>query len=131
MGAVAITLLIIAIALILLGLFVFAASVMEEDPSIFLLEILIVPLTVGCLGGVSAFKERTGVVCDVKTVQTDYTHEIIDGEIKQIPVYSYLILFMDEDGKYRTIITDDINYGLLKEGDSIVYSDKDTKEVGE
>lgn len=129
MGVAAIIFLFLAIVNILLGLFILVASVMEEDPSILLLEILIIPLTIVYFKGVFAFKERTGIVCDVKTVQTDYTHEIIDGEIKQIPVYSYLILFMDEGGKYRTITTDDINYGILKEGDSIVYKNENTKEI--
>lgn len=122
---------ILAIVNILLGSLVLVASVMEEDPSILLLEILIVPFTIVCFKGVFAFKERTGIVCDVKIVQTDYTHEIIDGEIKQTPVYSYLILFIDENGKYRTLTTDDIDYGILKEGDSIVYKDENTKEIGE
>lgn len=120
-----------AIVLILFGLFVFVASVIEKDPSILPFEIPIVFFIIICFGGVSEVKERTGIVCDVKIVQTDYTHEIIDGEIKQVPVYSYLILFMDEDGKYKTITTDDINYGILKKGDSIVYKDENTKEVGE
>lgn len=40
-----------------------------------------------------SLKEKVGIVCRVEKVQTSYTQTIIDGEIKQVPRYSYLILF--------------------------------------
>lgn len=88
-------------------------------------------LTVAFIGGANLFKEKVGIVCSVEKVPTSYTQTIIDGEIEQVPVYSYLILFQTEDGKYRTFTTTNINYGILKEGDSITYTLNSTKKIKE
>lgn len=131
MGAEAIVLLIIVIALILLGVGLTVTGLVEEDPVVVPFIIIVGFFATICLMAISDVVERTGIVYSVETVQTDYVHEIVDGEIKQVPVYSYLILFTDEDGKYRTITTKDINYGILKEGDTIIYKNGNTKEVNE
>lgn len=131
MGAEAIVLLIIVIALIFLGVGLGVIGLVEEDSDVVPYIIIIGFFATICLAAISDVVERTGTVYSVETVQTGYAHEIVDGEIKQVPVYSYLILFTDEDGRYRTINTKDINYGLLKEGDTIIYKNENTKEVGE
>lgn len=131
MGAEAIVLLIIVIALILLKVGLTVIGLVEEEPAVVPFIIITGFFVTICLMAISDVVERTGTVYSVETVQTGYVHEIVDGEIKQVPVYSYLILFTDEDGRYRTIITENINYGLLKEGDTIIYKNEDTKEVNE
>lgn len=77
------------------------------------------------------FVNRTGTVCEVVEIQTGYVETIINGEIELVPSYSYQILFLDEDGKYRTFTTTDIHYAVLKEGDSITYTEVDTDRVKE
>jgi hypothetical protein len=72
---------------------------------------------------------RTGTVCEVVKVQTGYTETIINEEIKLVPFYSYQILFLDEDGKYRVFTTTDIHYAVFKEGDSITYTKRSTDIV--
>lgn len=131
MGATATVLLVIAIVCIFAGILLITIGLIEEDPVVVPFIIITGFFATICLAGMSDVVERTGTVYSVETIQTGYAHGIIDGEIKQVPVYSYLILFTDEDGRYRTIITENINYGLLKEGDTIIYKNEDTKEVNE
>lgn len=88
-------------------------------------------LTVILIGGSVPFREKAGVVCSVEKVPTSYTQTIRDGEIEQVPVYSYLILFQTEDGEYRTFTTTNINYGILKEGDPITYTIDSTEKIKE
>lgn len=83
------------------------------------------------IGGLNFFKEKVGIVCSVEKVQTSYTQTIRDGEIERVPVYSYLILFQTEDGKYRTFTTTNVNYGILKEGDPITYTIDSTEKIKE
>ena len=78
-----------------------------------------------------SLKEKVGTVCSVEKVQTSYTQMIIDGEIEQVPRYSYLILFQTEDGEYRILTTTNVNYGILKEGDSITYTLDSTEKIKE
>lgn len=88
-------------------------------------------LAIALIGLSTFFKEKVGTVCSVEKIQTSYTQTIIDGEIEQAPVYSYLILFQTEEGEYRTFTTTNINYGILKEGDSITYTLDSTKKIKE
>lgn len=78
-----------------------------------------------------SLKEKVGTVCSVEKVQTSYTQMIIDGEIEQVPRYSYLILFQTEDGEYRILTTTNVNYGILKEGDPITYTLDGTEKIKE
>lgn len=78
-----------------------------------------------------SLKEKVGIVCSVEKVQTSYTQMIIDGEIEQVPRYSYLILFQTENGEYRILTTTNVNYGILKEGDSITYTLDGTEKIKE
>ena len=73
--------------------------------------------------------DRTGTVCEVVKVQTGYTEAIVNEEIELVPFYSYQILFLDEDGKYRVFTTTDIHYTVLKKGDQITYTKMSTDEV--
>ena len=98
-----------------------------------MLPLLFVPLVLGIVFIVVSIslKEKVGTVCSVEKVQTSYTQMIIDGEIEQVPRYSYLILFQTEDGEYRILTTTNVNYGILKEGDSITYTLDGTEKIKE
>ena len=98
-----------------------------------MLPLLFVPLVLGIFFIVASIslKEKVGIVCSVEKVQTSYTQTIIDGEIEQVPIYSYLVLFQTEDGEYRILTTTNIDYGILKEGDSITYTLDGTEKIKE
>ena len=57
------------------------------------------------------------------------TEAIVNEEIELVPFYSYQILFLDEDGKYRVFTTTDIHYTVLKKGDQITYTKMSTDKV--
>lgn len=121
-------LLILGIIFAIIFLIGLIESIIKKDSE--MLPCLFFPLFLAtvCIVGSDCLKERVGIVCSVEKVQTSYTQTIIDGEIEQVPVYSYLILFQTEDGKYRTFTTTNINYSILKEGDSITYTLDSTKK---
>lgn len=98
-----------------------------------MLPLLFVPLVLEIFFIVASIslKEKVGIVCSVEKVQTSYTQTIIDGEIEQVPIYSYLVLFQTEDGEYRILTTTNIDYGILKEGDSITYTLDGTEKIKE
>ena len=106
-------------------------SIIDRDFEMF--PLLFVPLALEIIFIVESIslKEKVGIVCSVEKVQTSYTQMIIDGEIEQVPRYSYLILFQTEDGEYRILTTTNVNYGILKEGDSITYTLDDTEKIKE
>lgn len=106
-------------------------SIREKDFEILPYMFILLFFTIVLIGGSNFFKEKVGTVCSVEKVQTSYTQTITDGEIEQVPVYSYLILFQTEDGEYRTFTTTNINYGILKEGDSITYTLDSTNKIKE
>lgn len=123
--------LIIGIFLVAVFLLGFIICIVEKDFEIFPYALIALIFGIVLIGSSSFLKERTGTVCSVEKVQTSYTQTVIDGEIERVPVYSYLILFQTEDGEYRTFTTIDINYGILKEGDSIAYTLDDTEKIKE
>ena len=106
-------------------------SIIDKDFEMF--PLLFVPLVLEIVFIVESIslKEKVGTVCSVEKVQTSYTQMIIDGEIEQVPRYSYLILFQTEDGEYRILTTTNIDYGILKEGDSITYTLDSTEKIKE
>ena len=106
-------------------------SIIDRDFEMF--PLLFVPLALEIVFIVESIslKEKVGIVCSVEKVQTSYTQTIIDGEIEQVPRYSYLILFQTEDGEYRILTTTNVNYGILKEGDSITYTLDGTEKIKE
>lgn len=106
-------------------------SIIDKDFEMF--PLLFVPLALEIVFIVESIslKEKVGIVCSVEKVQTSYTQTIIDGEIEQVPIYSYLILFQTEDGEYRILTTTNVNYGILKEGDSITYTLDGTEKIKE
>lgn len=118
--------------IILIIFFIIAViiAIKEKDAS-FLPICLLVPLIGGVLLISGSFNliNRTGTVCEVVKVQTGYTEAIVNEEIKLVPSYSYQILFLDEDGKYRVFTTTDIHYAVFKEGDSITYTKRSTDIV--
>lgn len=75
--------------------------------------------------------KKVGTVCSVEKIQTSYTQTVIDGKIELIPAYSYLVLFQTENGEYRTFTTTNVNYGILKEGDSVTYTLDSTEKIKE
>lgn len=123
--------LILGILFVVLFLTGFIICIVDKDFELF--PCVLIPLIFGIvlIGSLSFLKERTGTVCSVEKVQTSYTQTVIDGEIEQVPVYSYLILFQAEDGEYRIFTTTDVNYGILKEGDSITYTLDNTEKIKE
>lgn len=106
-------------------------SIIDRDFE--MLPLLFVPLALEIVFIVESIslKEKVGIVCSVEKVQTSYTQMIIDGEIEQVPRYSYLILFQTEDGEYRILTTTNVNYGILKEGDPITYTLDGTEKIKE
>ena len=104
-------------------------AIKDKDSSFFprclLAPLMGVLLIIGSLNVI----DRTGTVCEVVKVQTGYTEAIVNEEIKLVPFYSYQILFLDEDGKYRVFTTTDIHYAVFKEGDSITYTKRSTDVV--
>lgn len=123
--------LIIGFVSVIMILICLVESIIEKDFKTLPYEFILLLLAVALVGGSNFFKEKVGTVCSVEKVQTSYTQTIINGEIEQVPVYSYLILFQTEDGEYRTFTTTNINYGVLKEGDSITYTLDGTKKIKE
>lgn len=105
--------------------------IIDRDFEMF--PLLFVPLALEIVFIVESIslKEKVGIVCSVEKVQTSYTQMIIDGEIEQVPRYSYLILFQTENGEYRILTTTNVNYGILKEGDSITYTLDGTEKIKE
>ena len=106
-------------------------SIIDRDFEMF--PLLFVPLALEIVFIVESIslKEKVGIVCSVEKVQTSYTQTIIDGEIEQVPIYSYLVLFQTEDGEYRILTTTNVNYGILKEGDPITYTLDGTEKIKE
>lgn len=106
-------------------------SIIDRDFKMF--PLLFVPLALEIVFIVESIslKEKVGIVCSVEKVQTSYTQTIIDGEIEQVPIYSYLVLFQTEDGEYRILTTTNVNYGILKEGDPITYTLDGTEKIKE
>lgn len=88
-------------------------------------------LAIILIGGSVPFTEKVGIVCSVEKVPTSYMETIRDGKIERVPTYSYLILFQTEDGEYRTFTTTNVNFGILKEGDSITYTIDTTEKIKE
>lgn len=123
--------LILGIAPTILFLICVVEFIMKKDFEI--LPYAVIPLLVAIvfIGGSIPFKEKVGIICSIEKVPTSYTQTIIDGEIELVPIYSYLILFQTEDGKYRTFTTTNVNYGILKEGDPITYTIDSTEKIKE
>lgn len=106
-------------------------SIIDKDFEIFPLLFVLLALEIVFIVESISLKEKVGIVCSVEKVQTSYTQMIIDGEIEQVPRYSYLILFQTEDGEYRILTTTNVNYSILKEGDSITYTLDGTEKIKE
>lgn len=106
-------------------------SIIDKDSEMFPLLFVLLALEIVFIVESISLKEKVGIVCSVEKVQTSYTQTIIDGEIEQVPRYSYLILFQTEDGEYRILTTTNVNYGILKEGDSITYTLDGTEKIKE
>lgn len=106
-------------------------SIIDKDFEMFPLLFVPLVLAITCIVVSFSLKEKVGIVCSVEKVQTSYTQMIIDGEIEQVPIYSYLILFQTEDGEYRILTTTNVDYGILKEGDSITYTLDGTEKIKE
>lgn len=123
--------LIIGILFVILFLTGFIICIVDKDFELFPYVLISLIFGIVLIGSSSFLKERTGTVCSVEKVQTSYTQTVIDGEIEQVPIYSYLILFQTENGEYRTFTTTDVNYGILKEGDSITYTLDNTEKIKE
>lgn len=112
-------------------IFLIVLSLIEKELSLvpFIIGNFIV-LLILCFGIRGTIKKE-GTVCNIEKVQTSYEISEVDGEIKPIPIYSYMILFRTKDGEYRILITKDINYGELKEGDKIIYTTDKTEKIKE
>lgn len=106
-------------------------SIIDKDSEMFPLLFVLLALEIVFIVESISLKEKVGIVCSVEKVQTSYTQMIIDGEIEQVPRYSYLILFQTENGEYRILTTTNVNYGILKEGDSITYTLDGTEKIKE
>lgn len=117
------------IIMITLFIIVVIIAIKEKDTSFF--PMCLLPPFLGVLLIIGSFDaiDRTGTVCEVVKVQTGYTEAIVNEEIKLVPFYSYQILFLDDDGKYRVFTTTDIHYAVFKEGDQITYTKVDTDKV--
>ena len=119
----------LGIILIIFLIIAVIIAIKEKDASF--VPICLVALFLGILLISGSFNliNRTGTVCEVVKVQTGYTEAIVNEEIKLVPSYSYQILFLDDDGKYRVFTTTDIHYAVFKEGDSITYTKRSTDIV--
>lgn len=106
-------------------------SIIDKDFEMLPYALISLFFAVALIGCSNLLKEKIGIVCSVEKVQTSYAQTIRDGEIEQVPVYSYLILFQTEDGEYRTFTTTNVNYGILKEGDPITYTLDNTEKIKE
>lgn len=104
-------------------------AIKEKDASFIPIFLLAPFFGIVLISGSFNLINRTGTVCEVVKVQTGYTEAIVNEEIKLVPFYSYQILFLDEDGKYRVFTTTDIHYAVFKEGDSITYTKRSTDIV--
>lgn len=124
-------LLILGIINVIIFLICLIESIMDKTLKTLPCAFIALFFVIVVIGGLNFFKEKVGIVCSVEKVQTSYTQTIINGEIERVPVYSYLILFQTEDGKYRTFTTTNVNYGILKEGDSITYTIDTTEKIKE
>ena len=121
----------LGLGIILIIFFIIAViiAIKEKDAS-FVPICLVAPfLGILLISGSFNIINRTGTVCEVVKVQTGYTEAIVNEEIKLVPFYSYQILFLDEDGKYRVFTTTDIHYAVFKKGDSITYTKRSTDIV--
>lgn len=105
--------------------------IIDKDFEMFPLLFVLLALEIVFIVESISLKEKVGIVCSVEKVQTSYTQMIIDGEIEQVPRYFYLILFQTENGEYRILTTTNVNYGILKEGDSITYTLDGTEKIKE
>jgi hypothetical protein len=75
-------------------------------------------------------KEREGKVLQILVTQDSCVQSLNEeGELVFVPTYSYLIIFEADDGEYRIFTTTNVNYGILKEGDSITYTLSNTEEI--
>lgn len=119
------------IVFLIIFLICLVLSIIDKDFEIFPLLFVPLALAITFIVVSISLKEKVGTVCSVEKVQTSYTQMIIDGEIEQVPRYSYLILFQTEDGEYRILTTTNVNYGILKEGDSITYTLDSTEKIKE
>ena len=117
--------------IIMIILFIIAVIIAIKEKDVAFLPICLLAPLMGVLLISGSFNliNRTGTVCEVVKVQTGYTEAIVNEEIKLVPFYSYQILFLDEDGKYRVFTTTDIHYAVFKEGDSITYTKRSTDIV--
>ena len=117
--------------IIMIILFIIAViiAIKEKDAAFFPICLLTPFFGILFISGSFNLINRTGTVCEVVKVQTGYTEAIVNEEIKLVPFYSYQILFLDEDGKYRVFTTTDIHYAVFKEGDSITYTKRSTDIV--
>jgi len=106
-------------------------SITEKDFETLPCAFISLFFTVTFIGVSILLKEKVGTVCSVEKVQTSYIQTIKDGEIEQVPSYSYLILFQTESGEYRTFTTTNVNYGILKERDPITYTLDGTEKIKE
>lgn len=123
--------LILGFILVIFFLMCLIYSITEKDFEMLPYAFISLFFIVALIGTSNLLKERVGTVCSVEKVQTSYIQTIKDGEIEQVPIYSYLILFQTEDGKYRTFTTTNVNYGVLKEGDLITYTLDRTEKIKE
>lgn len=117
--------------LIIVFFLVVIGSIVKKDASILVLNFFVSMLLILILSTISDEKERIGIVCDIKTTQTSYVQTVVEGEIEQVPIYSYLILIQTKDNEYRTLITKNPNYGVLKIGDKITYTYDNTEKIKE
>ena len=117
--------------IIMIILFIIAViiAIKEKDAAFFPICLLTPFFGILFISGSFNLINRTGTVCEVVKVQTGYTEAIVNEEIKLVPFYSYQILFLDDDGKYRVFTTTDIHYAVFKEGDSITYTNRSTDIV--
>ena len=123
--------LILGIFSVIIFLVCLVDSIMEKDFEMLPYAFISLISAVVFIGGSGFLKEKVGIVRSVEKVQTSYAQTIRDGEIEQVPIYSYLILFQTEDGEYRIFTTTDVNYGILKEGDPITYTLDSTEKIKE
>ena len=121
----------LGLAIILIIFFIIAVIVAIKEKDASFIPICLLAPFFGIALIILSFNliDRTGTVCEVVKVQTGYTEAIVNEEIKLVPSYSYQILFLDDDGKYRVFTTTDIHYAVFKEGDSITYTKISTDKV--